>query len=136
MLTPKQEAFCIEVLKHGNASEAYRNAYASAAAKSNDNSINRRAHELMHNGKIIARLQELRAPAIKNARISLESHLEDLLRLRTKAEASEKYQAAIQAEVARGKASGLYIEKIEHSGSIELKTFIESLSGSELPIKK
>jgi len=34
------------------------------------------------------------------------------------AESSEKYGPAVAAEIARGKASGLYIEKTELSGSV------------------
>lgn len=114
MLTPKQEAFCLAYIETGNASEAYRRSYDSAGMA--DSSVNRKAKELLDNGKITARLAELRAPVVKKAQITLEKHLEDLKRLRDMAEASEKYGPAIQAEIARGKASGLYVEKTELTG--------------------
>ena len=60
-----------------------------------------------------ARIQELRAPAVASAQLTLEKHLRDLERLRDLAESGEKYGPAIQAEIARGRASGLYVEKIE-----------------------
>jgi phage terminase small subunit len=114
LLTPKQEAFCLAYMETGNASEAYRRAYQPKTT--NQATVNRTAKELIDNHKIAARLQELRQPAIERAQITLEQHLNDLKRLRDLAEASEKYGPAIQAEVARGKASGLYVEKLEHAG--------------------
>lgn len=118
VLTQKQEMFCLAYIETGNASEAYRRAYNSGGMK--PESVNRKAKELMDNVNITARLQELRAPAVARAQITLETHLADLKRLRDMAEASEKYGPAIQAEVARGKASGLYVEKQEITGSLEI----------------
>lgn len=110
-LTPKQENFCLAYLETGNASEAYRRSYDAGGM--NENSINRKAKELMDNVKIAARISEIRKPVVEKAQITLENHLEALRILRDKADASEKYGPAIQAEVARGKASGLYIERVE-----------------------
>lgn len=120
-LTPKQESFCIIYMETGNASEAYRRSYD--CKNSNENSVNRMAKELLDNHKITSRVAELRAPAIQRAQITLENHLNDLKVLRDKADAAEKYGPAIQAEVARGKASGLYVEKSEvmHGGEIAQK---------------
>lgn len=122
MLTPKQEAFCLAYLETGNASEAYRKAYSVGTMK--PESIHRKAKELVDNVKITARLQELRAPAVEKAQITLEQHLADLKRLRDLAEASEKYGPAVTAEMARGKASGFYVDKVEHSGKVGLETLI------------
>jgi len=44
-LTPKQETFCLEYLKTGNASEAYRIAYDAKDMK--PATINRRAKDLI-----------------------------------------------------------------------------------------
>lgn len=115
-LTEKQERFCIEYIRTGNASEAYRQAYDSS--NMSPESINRKAKELMDNGKISARLEELRAPVREKAQITLESHLADLKRLRDRAEEEGKFAAAITAEVNRGKASGLYVEKHEINGNL------------------
>ncbi len=79
----------------------------------------------MDDSKIAARVAELRAPVIAKAQITLENHLNDLKALRDKADASEKYGPAIQAEIARGKASGLYVEKIEHGGNVKAVFVIE-----------
>lgn len=115
-LTEKQEKFCVEYIRTGNASEAYRQSYDSS--NMSPESVNRKAKELMDNVKIAARLEELRAPVREKAQITLESHLADLKRLRDRAEEEGKFAAAITAEVSRGKASGLYVEKHEITGML------------------
>lgn len=57
-LTPKQEKFCHAYLEKGNASEAYR--YAYNASRMKPETVNRKAKELLDNGKISARVQQLR----------------------------------------------------------------------------
>ncbi len=110
-LTIKQENFCLAYIETGNATEAYRRSYDSTNMK--ETTINRSAKELLDNPNITARLAELRKPVIERAQITLEQHLNDLKALRDTAWASEKYGPAIQAEIARGKASGHYIERVE-----------------------
>lgn len=110
-LTHKQEMFCVSYIETGNASESYRRAYNVKSMKAP--TVNRKAKELIDNGKIAARLVELRKPVLERAEMTLESHLQDLKRLRDLAEEDMKWNAAIQAEIARGKASGLYVEKVE-----------------------
>lgn len=113
-LTQKQENFCLLYIETGNASKAYRIAYDAENMK--ESTVNRNAKALMDNSKIAARIAELRAPAIAKAQITLEQHLIDLKRLRDLAEASQKFGPAVQAEMARGKASGLYVDKTELTG--------------------
>lgn len=50
----------------------------------------------------------------------LAGHLQTLGELRDRAIAAGKYGPAIQAEIARGKASGLYVEKVERPGGVEV----------------
>lgn len=64
-LSIKQEKFCNYYLECGNASEAYRRAYSCSNMK--DESINRKAIELLNNGKITARVKSFK----KNKKISL-----------------------------------------------------------------
>lgn len=113
MLTPKQEAFCLAYVETGNASEAYRQAYSAANMKAE--TIANNAHALLKRSDITARLAALRAPAIHAAQATLEQHLQDLKRLRDAAEAAQKFGPAIQAEIARGKACGFYVERVDVS---------------------
>lgn len=112
-LTAKQEAFCLAYIETGNASEAYRRAYD--AEKMKPETVNRNAKALMDNNKIATRLSEIRKPAVDAAQITLESHLQRLHDLSVKAEEAGQLNAAISAEVARGKAAGIHIEKSEQT---------------------
>ena len=62
-MTPKQEAFCLAYVETGNASEAYRRAYDAARMK--PGTVNRKAKELLDNGKIAARVDELRSELVR-----------------------------------------------------------------------
>jgi len=113
-LTQKQENFCLSYIETCNASEAYRRCYSCGKMK--ESTVTRNAKALIDDSNIATRIAELRAPAIANAQITLEQHLNDLKRLRDLAEASEKFGPAVQAEMARGKASGLYVDRTELTG--------------------
>lgn len=119
MLTLKQENLCMFYVESGNKTDAYRKAFN--AQKMQERTINKRANEIFERGDIKGRVEELRKPVLKKMQITLESHLNKLAELRDKADADEKWQAAIQAEIARGKVSGLYIEHIESKSTVELK---------------
>ena len=110
-LTPKQENFCLAYLETGNASEAYRRVYN--AQKMKEGTIAKRAHELLSNGKITGRVEALRKPVAEAAQVTLGEHLQQLADLRDKATAAEQFGPAITAEVNRGKAAGLYVERSE-----------------------
>ena len=114
-LTPKREKFAQAVASGMNQSDAYREAFDAARMKAS--SINVKASELMADGKVRVRVEELRAPAVERVGITLESHLRDLLALRNLAAKEKQMSAAITAEVARGKAAGVHApDKIEHTG--------------------
>lgn len=115
-LTAKQEAFCIAYIETGNATEAYRRVYNPTTTK--EATLNRSAKALVDNPKIAARVADLRAPVIEAAQMTLESHLDELKRLRDAALSAEKYGPAINAEVARGRASGFYVEKVSLQGGL------------------
>lgn len=110
-LTEKQERFCLAYIETGVAAEAYRTAYSPKTMSKN--AIKVESCRMLAMLKIKARIEELRAPAAKAAKITLESHLKDLEKLRNKADDAKDYGAAIRAEVARGKAAGLYVERID-----------------------
>lgn len=116
MLTAKQEAFCLAYLESGNATDAYRKAgYSPDMAPK---TAMEAASRLLKNSKVVARLADLRQPAAEAAQLTLHAHLARLEKLSKAAETDGKYAAAVAAEVARGKASGLYVEKVEHSGAV------------------
>ena len=75
-LSIKQENFCNYYLECGNASEAYRRAYSCSNMK--DESINRKAVELLSNGKITARVRELQEEQKNKSDITKEKILDEL----------------------------------------------------------
>ena len=111
--TLKQETFCLANIETGNACEAYRRAYDCESASAA--TIKREASRLLDNPTIATTLTALRAPVIQAAQVTLAGHLNDLASLRDKAADAGLYSAAISAEIARGKAAGVYIERIEQS---------------------
>lgn len=111
MLTPKQEAFCLAYVETGNATQAYRQ--AGYSPKMADKTANEAASRLLKNSKVVARISEIRKPAAQAAIVTLESHLRRLEELSQAAESANQYSAAITAEIARGKAAGVHVEKSE-----------------------
>lgn len=61
-LTPKQERFCSAYIETSNASEAYRQSYNASQMK--PATVNVKACELLANGKVAARVAELRESLI------------------------------------------------------------------------
>lgn len=116
-LTAKQEKFC-QVLASGKSqADAYRAAF-DVKPSTKAETVQQSASRLMANPMVSARVAVLREPAVKKTRITLETHLEDLKKLRDAASRKGQYSAAISAEVARGKASGVHVEHHRHSGAI------------------
>jgi phage terminase small subunit len=109
MLTPKQEKFAQCVAEGMTQADAYRSAYNT---KAKPETIQANASRMMADSMISARVAELRKPIVAKVGITLEGHLADLLMLRNAALNGEQYSAAISAEIARGKASGVAVDKI------------------------
>jgi len=110
-LTSKQNIFCEEVASGKSQAGAYRVAYDVSSMK--NESIWRKASELMNHGKVTARIDEIRKPVVEEARLTLGQHLNDLLTLREKAVENGVWSAAISAEMGRGRAAGLHITKVD-----------------------
>jgi phage terminase small subunit len=127
-LTPKQEKFCLAYLETGNASEAYRQSYSTEKMK--PESVNNLAFRLLQHVEIGSRLAELKKAAADKAVMTLESHLADLKMLRNAAAKDRKWSAAVAAEVARGKHSGVAVEKSQ--AEVTVKRSTEDLTDDEL----
>lgn len=106
-LTQKQENFCLEYIKCGNASEAYKKCYNVENMK--PESIYRKATELMANGTITARLTELRGKAESKAIITLEQRKELLSRFAWE----EEPDKAMKAMDLLNKMESIYVQKQE-----------------------
>tara|TARA_R110001592_G_scaffold1512_1_gene9074 strand:+ start:73 stop:555 length:483 start_codon:yes stop_codon:yes gene_type:complete len=92
-----------------------------------------RASELRNPNKfpiVVKYIGELRAEIQKKYEVNFERHITELGRIRQEALAKGAFSAATDAEVARGKAAGLYIEQ-----RISLTGKIEDLSIEDLEAK-
>jgi phage terminase small subunit len=82
-----------------------------------------RASELRNANKyplVVKYIGEIREEIQKKYEVTFEKHISELGRIRQEALAKGAFSAATNAEVARGKAAGLYIEqKIIRTGKLE-----------------
>lgn len=121
-LTPQQEAFCLELVKSGDASSAYRKAYPNQ--KMSAPALSVEAFRLAALPKISLRLSALRSDSRKRSGITLDEHLTTLQELREEARSVAQFSAAITAEVSRGKVSGLY-ESDDDAGDVPAPVKVE-----------
>lgn len=75
-LTPKQEKFCQLYIELGNASEAYRQAYD--CSKMQTSTINTKAKELLKNGPITVRIEELQQEHRQRHNLTVDNIIADL----------------------------------------------------------
>lgn len=115
-LTMKQEAFCQAYIETGNASEAYRKAYAAENMK--PETVNRKAKELYDIGKITARIKELQGEIKQRHDVTVDSLLAELEEARQAALGAETPQssAAVAATMGKAKLTGLDKQVIELTG--------------------
>lgn len=114
-LTAKQEAFAQAYVGGMNASDAYRSAYDAGDMKSE--TINRKAKELMDNGKITARVQELKdaiEPEIQERlKLTKETAIERLMKISELAVNARQYAAGSGSLMNAAKIAGLVIDKVD-----------------------
>ena len=105
-LTVKQEKFCQLYIELGNASEAYRQSYDSTNMA--DATINRKAKELTDNGKIGARLGELRAEHAQRHAVTVDSLIDELEAARQIAKVAMNPSAMVSASMGKAKILGMF----------------------------
>lgn len=117
-LTQKQEKFCQAYIETGNASEAYRTAYA--ADKMKPEAIHVKASELLSNGKVTVRVAELKADVRARHDVTVDSLIRELEEARQAALTAETPQssAAVAATMGKAKLTGLDKQVVELHGAI------------------
>jgi phage terminase small subunit len=113
-MTPKQEKFCQLYVELGNASEAYRRAYD--AKRMSAASVNRKAKELLDNGKIAARLNQLRAAHAERHAVSVDDIAQMLREDREFARQHAKPSACVAATMGLAKLYGHLTDKTQVTG--------------------
>ena len=126
-LQPKHKKFCSLYVQGMSGAEAARRAGFTKhkfGAKAQGSALLRR------NPLIANHIIDLLRKEVERQNVSMESHLTELSRLRDEAVDSGQISSAISAEISRGKAAGLYIEKKEVTVNK-----VETMSDEELRSK-
>lgn len=124
-LTVKQEKFCMLYVELGNASEAYRQAYDAGSMKAE--TVAKRASELLGNGEVTRRVDELKAEHAERHVMTVDRIRDMLLEDRRFARKCETPAAAVSATMGLAKLYGHLRDKVEHSnpdGSLKVPTRI------------
>tara|TARA_R100001530_G_scaffold70330_1_gene49839 strand:+ start:122 stop:595 length:474 start_codon:yes stop_codon:yes gene_type:complete len=120
LLTEQQKKFC-ELLVYNEGRKTPTECALEAGYA--EGSAHVRASELRNPNKfplVVKHIGELRSEVQKKYEVTFEKHITELGRIRQEALSKGAFSAATNAEVARGKAAGLYIEqKISLTGKIE-----------------
>ena len=133
-LNSKQKRFCKEYFKGQTATEA---AIKAGYTKDRKGAKTQGSVLLNHNPVVRNYLIDLEIAASERDAVSLETHLSTLHDLREEAKDQGQISAAITAEVHRGKAGGLYIDRREKlTAKIDLMSKDDILDRLENLIKK
>jgi len=133
-INAKQKKFCREYVKGMTATEA---AMKAGYTKDRKGAKTQGSVLLNHNPVVRNYLIELEMSLAERDAVSLESHLSTLHDLREEAKDQGQISAAITAEVHRGKAGGLYIDRREVlTAKIDLMSKDDILTRLEELIKK
>ena len=120
LLTEQQKKFC-ELLVYNEGRKTPTECAIEAGYA--EGSAHVRASELRNPNKfplVVKHIGELRSEVQKKYEVTFEKHITELGRIRQEALSKGAFSAATNAEVARGKAAGLYIEqKISLTGKLE-----------------
>ena len=129
-LTEMQRKFAYELVTNEGRKTKYECAIDAGYAKDRATSTaaeltNPRKHPL-----VVQYIGQLREEYQKKYDVTYERHISELAKLREESRKKGAWSAAINAEVARGKAAGLYVEqKIIRTGKLE------DLSAEELELR-
>ena len=133
-INAKQKKFCREYVKGMTATEA---AMKAGYTKDRKGANTQGSVLLNHNPVVRNYLIELEMSLAERDAVSLESHLSTLHDLREEAKDQGQISAAITAEVHRGKAGGLYIDRREIlTAKIDMMSKDDILTRLEELIKK
>lgn len=131
-LTLKQEAFCQRYIETGNASEAYRLAYNASGMK--PATINRKAVELTQNGKVAARVTELKSGLAKAHQVTVASLLAELEEARVVARRQKTASSMVQATMGKAKLVGL--DKDPDTGGEEAQPVLVKVEATDARVKR
>lgn len=109
MLTPKQEKFVQNIMAGMSQADAYRDSYD--VSRMADKTVHEKASRLMADGKVRARLTELRDKAAEASIMTARARLEWLTAIILDAE--ERTENKLKAADIMNKMQGEYVQKID-----------------------
>lgn len=115
-LTAKQEGFALSVAEGNSLAQAYRDNY-NVGKDTKPETVWRKAVEVMQNGKVTARLEELHSLAQEKTLITVEGLTEELEDARKVSKAEGQGAAMTSATMGKAKLHGLLIDKAEIKAS-------------------
>ena len=122
-LTPQQIKF-VQLLVYNEGRKtgtdcALESGYAESRARSTASELQNPNYYPL----VVQEITKLRKEVNEKYRVSFETHMRDLEQIKQRALEDGSYASAVQAEVARGKAGGLYVDqKIIKHGKIDQLT--------------
>lgn len=108
MLTPKQEQFVKNIIEGMSQADAYRNSYD--VSRMSDKTVHEKASRLMSDGKVRARLQELRDQLANSSIMTAKERLEWLTKIIKSDE--ETTADKLKASDQMNKMQGEYVQKV------------------------
>lgn len=130
-LTVKQTDFCLFYIETGNASEAYRLAYDAENMK--PETVNRRAFDLMENGKIKAMIEALQAEHRKEHNITVSDILNKLEDIYSEAMKKGNLSSAVSAVMGQAKVLGFDKQTINLESDIKPLPAVINVTFSDEP---
>ena len=119
-LTEMQKKFAHELVSNEGRKYAYQCAIDAGYAKDRSRQTAYELQNPKHHPLVVRYIGEIREEYQKKYAVTFERHITDLGKIRQDALAKCAWSAAVNAEVARGKAAGLYIEqKIIRTGKLD-----------------
>lgn len=116
-LTPKQEAFVQAIVRGANQTEAY--GQAGYSLQQAPETIWSHASALANDDKVLARIHELKAAVAVNRGWNLDKLIQRSEINLDGAQLDRNWSAADKVINTIGKATGLLVEKVEHSGTVK-----------------
>jgi len=119
-LTEMQQKFAHELVSNEGRKYAYQCAIDAGYAKDRARQTSWELQHPKHHPLVVKYIGEIRAEYQKKYEVTFERHISELGKIRIDALKKGAWSAAVNAEVARGKAAGLYIEqKIIRTGKLD-----------------
>ena len=119
-LTEMQKKFAHELVSNEGRKYAYQCAIDAGYAKDRARQTSWELQHPKHHPLVVKYIGEIRAEYQKKYAVTFERHISELGKIRIDALKKGAWSAAVNAEVARGKAAGLYVEqKIIRTGKLD-----------------